>query len=315
VRRAVLLAVLLVAAEAVAHELTPALLSIDERAPGEYAVLWRVPRDEAPRGLLRPVVAGEEVGPRRVQEDSQARAESWTVRAPAGIAEIRLEGPASARTDALVRLAFLDGRRIHGRLSPGETFVVPRRASWWSVLGSYVGLGVEHILLGFDHLLFVLGLLLLARSTRVLVATITAFTVAHSLTLALATLGVLHVPAPPVEATIALSIVFVAREALVPGSLAGRSPWVVALLFGLLHGLGFAGALAEVGLPPGEVPLALAAFNAGVELGQLAFVGAVLLPLRLLRWRPPLALRVPVAYGIGAVAVALSLSRIAAFVR
>jgi hypothetical protein len=235
---------------------------------------------------------------------------------PGGLAgqSLRLDGPDSARTDALVRVALVDGRVLHGRLSAGESYAVPRRPSWGAVAATYLRLGVEHILRGFDHLLFVLGLLLLTRSTRALVQTITAFTVAHSLTLALATLGVLHVPSAPVEATIALSIVFVAREALAPAgaSLAARRPWVVALPFGLLHGLGFAGALAQVGLPPGEIPLALAGFNVGVELGQLAFVAAVLVPLRLLGSRVGAA-RVALAYAIGAVAAALTLARVAAF--
>ena len=168
---------------------------------------------------------------------------------------------------------------------------------------------MEHILFGVDHLLFVLCLLLLVRSVRSLLATITAFTLAHSITLALATLDVIRVPAPPVEATIALSIVFLATE-LARGE-AGRGvatrayPWLVAFSFGLLHGLGFAGALAEVGLPQGEVPLALFAFNVGVELGQVAFVTAVLsvgwllraLSVRIPSWAPRAA-----AYAIGSVA-------------
>ena len=148
------------------------------------------------------------------------------------------------------------------------------------VLRAYVGLGVEHILFGIDHLLFVLCLLLLVRRLRQLLATITAFTLAHSITLAAATLGFIRVPTAPVEATIALSIVFLASELVRDegrrGVVARYYPWLVAFSFGLLHGLGFAGALAEVGLPQGEIPLALFAFNVGVELGQLAFVTAVL---------------------------------------
>jgi hydrogenase/urease accessory protein HupE len=315
--------VALAGGEARAHELTPSLLSLTERAPGEYDVLWRVPLDEAPRGLLTPVLPDDTqaVGPRRVDVDTQARTERWAIRVPGGIGgrPIRLEGPRGARTDALLRVALADGRVVHARLSPdGTAFLVPAHPSWLALAGTYLRLGIEHILLGFDHLLFVLGLLLLARSTLVLVKTITAFTAAHSVTLALATLGVLHVPGPPVEATIALSIVFVAREILAaPGtSLAAREPWAVALAFGLLHGLGFAGALAEIGLPGAEIPLALAAFNVGVEIGQLAFVAAVLLTLRLARsWvrRSPFA-RVALAHSIGGVAAALFISRIAAFI-
>lgn len=156
--------------------------------------------------------------------------------------------------------------------------------SWSRAAGRYLGLGVEHILLGFDHLLFVLGLLLLVRGNWPLIKTITAFTVAHSITLGLATLGFVHVPSRPVEAAIALSIVLLAVEIQHARQgrfgLTYRYPWIVAFGFGLLHGLGFAGALAEVGLPPAEIPVALLFFNVGVEIGQLVFIGAVLV----LRW-------------------------------
>jgi hydrogenase/urease accessory protein HupE len=184
-------------------------------------------------------------------------------------------------------------------------------------LTTYVGLGIEHILFGVDHLLFVLCLLLLVRGIRSLLATVTAFTLAHSITLAAATLGFIRVPATPVEATIALSIVFLACE-LVRGdgrrTVARSHPWLVAFSFGLLHGLGFAGALAEVGLPQGEIPLALFAFNVGVELGQLAFVTAVLSLWRLVRLVP---LRLPACtpraagYAIGSVAAFWVFARLA----
>ena len=173
------------------------------------------------------------------------------------------------------------------------------------VLRAYVGLGVEHILFGIDHLLFVLCLLLLVRRLHQLLATITAFTLAHSITLAAATLGFIRVPIAPVEATIALSIVFLASELVRDerrrGVVARCYPWLVAFTFGLLHGLGFAGALAEVGLPQGEIPLALFAFNVGVELGQLAFVTAVLTLVRLVRLLP---LHLP-AWGKGAAGYAI----------
>ena len=185
---------------------------------------------------------------------------------------------------------------------------------------TYLALGIEHILLGIDHLLFVLALVLLVKGWKKLVATITAFTLAHSITLALATLGFVHVPGPPVEACIALSIVFVAAEIIHrrqgrPG-LTERAPWVVAFTFGLLHGLGFAGALSEVGLPQHAIPIALLFFNVGVELGQLAFVFIVLLVLAAARRLPP---RVPAwgwraaPYAIGSVAMFWVLQRVAAF--
>jgi hydrogenase/urease accessory protein HupE len=181
--------------------------------------------------------------------------------------------------------------------------------SAWAVAWQYLELGVAHILLGFDHLLFVLALLLIVRGWRRLLATVTAFTLAHSITLAAATLGFVRVPGPPVEATIALSIVFLASELLKvsrgQASLTARAPWLVAFSFGLLHGFGFAGALADVGLPRAEIPLALLTFNVGVELGQIAFVFMALAAVWLLgrirmEW-PTWAAQVP-AYGIGSLA-------------
>jgi hypothetical protein len=185
---------------------------------------------------------------------------------------------------------------------------------------AYLPLGVEHILTGVDHLLFVLGLLLLVRGAGPLVKTISAFTVAHGVTLTLATLGFVHVPAAPVEAVIALSIVFVAREILQPADvapgLARRRPWVVAFSFGLLHGLGFAGGLGAAGLPAGHVPLALLAFSAGVETGHLAFVAAVLAAvagLRRMRPHPPSWARALPAYAIGGVASFWLFERVSGF--
>jgi hydrogenase/urease accessory protein HupE len=219
-----------------------------------------------------------------------------------------------------VRIESTDGAVRSARLTPANpSFVVPTQPGPLMVLRAYVGLGIEHILLGVDHLLFVLCLLLLVRGLRQLLATITAFTLAHSITLAAATLGYIRVPAAPVEAMIALSIVFLASELVRGearrGAVTRLYPWLLAFSFGLLHGLGFAGALAEVGLPQGEVPLALFTFNVGVELGQLAFVTAVLsltclvrlLPLRLPVWAPSAA-----GYAIGSVAAFWMFTRLAA---
>ena len=188
------------------------------------------------------------------------------------------------------------------------------------VAWAYFVLGVEHILAGIDHLLFVLALLLLVRGARRLVATITAFTVAHSLTLVAATLGWVRVPGPPVEAIIALSIVFVAAEVITGlrgrRGLTTRSPWIAAFSFGLLHGLGFAGALAEVGLPQVAIPVALLTFNVGVEVGQLLFVAGVLLLRRVASPALPLIGRrvsAATAYGIGSVAAFWTIERVAGF--
>ena len=180
-----------------------------------------------------------------------------------------------------MRIERLDGSEQVGRILPGsETFAVKASPGSFEVAHTYTVIGIEHILLGFDHLLFVLALVMIVKSTRKLLWTVTAFTVAHSITLSLATLGVIHVPGPPVEAIIALSIVFVASEIIHQRQgregLASRKPWVVAFAFGLLHGLGFAGALAEVGLPENSIPLALLFFNIGVEAGQVLFIVAVL---------------------------------------
>jgi hypothetical protein len=231
---------------------------------------------------------------------------------------VRIDGLEGTMTDALVRVEFADGSAWTGRLTPGQpAATIPDKESALGVAGTYLWLGVEHILAGIDHLLFVLGLLLLARERWRLLWTVTAFTAAHSITLALATLGVVNAPQAPVEAVIALSIAFVAVEVLRargghPG-VAARSPWIVAFSFGLLHGFGFAGALSEVGLPVGQIPLALAFFNIGVELGQLLFIAAVLGAAWLVRsmrtrWLEP----VP-PYAIGIVAMFWMFQRVAAF--
>ena len=190
-------------------------------------------------------------------------------------------------TDVLLRIDYLDGTSFVRRLTPSNpSAVVPEQPSSWDVVATYLFLGVEHILLGIDHLLFVLALLLLIRGVRRLVIAVTAFTAAHSITLAAATLGWMTVPSAPVEATIALSILFLATQlAKAPAEvgadpaaddLTTRFPWVVAFSFGLLHGFGFAGALAEVGLPEQAIPVALLFFNVGVEIGQRLFIAVVL---------------------------------------
>lgn len=185
------------------------------------------------------------------------------------------------------------------------------------VASRYTVLGIEHILFGIDHLLFVLGLMLIVRGPWMLLKTVTAFTIAHSVTLALATLGLVEVPSAPVEASIALSIVFVAAEGLRGDrqGLALRRPWLVAFGFGLLHGFGFAGALSELGLPPAEVPLALLFFNIGVEIGQVAFVAAVLglgYALRHVAVRWPRWTRAIPAYAIGSLAMVWFIERVVA---
>jgi hydrogenase/urease accessory protein HupE len=234
---------------------------------------------------------------------------------------VTIDGLASTFTDVLLRLERLDGTEITRRLTPDEpTYVVEANPGLGQVAWTYFVLGVEHILFGIDHLLFVLALLLIVGGWKKLVSTITAFTVAHSITLALATLGFVHVPGPPVEAIIALSIVFVAAEIIrgrngQPG-LTARTPWLVAFTFGLLHGFGFAGALSDVGLPQTSIPMALLTFNVGVEAGQLIFVAAILvlyLAVRSIKVMPPeWAFQIP-AYVIGGIAAFWMIERTVGF--
>ena len=223
---------------------------------------------------------------------------------------VTIDGLTATFTDVLLRLERIDGTDITRRLTPDEpSYVFEAEPNRWQVARTYLALGVEHILSGVDHLLFVLALLMVVVGWRRLVGTVTAFTIAHSITLALASLGFVRVPGPPVEAIIALSIVFVAAEIIRgrqgnPG-LTARLPWIVAFSFGLLHGFGFAGALSEIGLPQSSIPLALFTFNVGVEIGQLIFIAAVMVVYaigkRLQPTPPEWAWRVP-TYAIGGIA-------------
>ena len=317
-----------VSAAAHAHSFDPSLLDLRERDAGVYDVVWKtaVPHGDADPGRQLSPVFGATC--RRVGAISapSAEAEGLVVfRIDCGKQGLRgqtigVAGLASQPTDVILRIQWADGTLTTGVLRSGaEEFVVPGTgagAPTWDVVRRYGALGVEHILTGTDHLAFVLGLLLLVRGWWRLVETISAFTLAHTLTLALAVLGVVRVPPAPVEAMIAVSIVLVAVEVLrppdAPPTLTHRKPWLVAFLFGLMHGLGFAGALADLGLPPDHVPTALLAFNGGVEVGQLCFVAVMLGPVMLLR-RTPRALQMVPAYAIGAVAVAWTLERISAF--
>jgi hydrogenase/urease accessory protein HupE len=193
---------------------------------------------------------------------------------------IAVAGLESTMTDVLVSLELTDGRRLTQILKPSRPdFEVPASGPSGGAL-SFLWLGVEHILLGVDHLLFVLGLVLLVGPRWLLLKTITAFTIGHSVSLALATLRVVRVPGPPLEAAIALSIVFLAADVIRARRgerhLTARYPWLIAGVFGLLHGLGFATALTALGLPSSAIPVALVLFNVGVELGQVAFIGCVL---------------------------------------
>lgn len=268
-----------------AHEVRPGYLQIKQLDAQTYGLLWKVPAKGDRRiGLYVRLP----INCRNSQAASRfaggAYIERWRATCEGGLKDgtIAIDGLEATRTDVLVRVEHSSGQTQTVRLTPSRPeFKVIGGAGPAAVMRTYFKLGVEHILLGFDHLLFILALVFLVQGWRRLLATITAFTVAHSLTLAAATFGWLQVPQAPVEAVIALSIMFVAVEVLHRHrgrtGIATRKPWIVAFTFGLLHGLGFAGALRSVGLPDHAIPLALAFFNVGVEAGQLLFVAAVFL--------------------------------------
>jgi hydrogenase/urease accessory protein HupE len=321
-----LLTCLLTPAIANAHELRPAYLEIRQSAPDTFDVLWKVPaKGELRLGLyVRLPEECTESRSRTVYPTGDAYIERWQVQCPGGLPgeTITVDGLATTLTDVLVRLEWSDGRRQTVRLDAAQTsFVVESAPSWQQLAAAYTSLGVEHILLGIDHLLFVLGLMLIVRSPGTLVKTITAFTVAHSMSLALAVFGVINVPSRPVDAAIALSIVFLGTEILHARrgqqGLAIRYPWIVAFAFGLLHGLGFAGALTTLGLAAADIPVALLFFNVGVEIGQLLFVVFFVvlawafrtLEVKWPKWSEPLP-----AYTIGTCATYWFLGRVAVIV-
>ena len=268
-----------------ADEIRPGYLELKENNPNAFSVVWKVPakgnRKLSLHALL-PENCKNKTKPNN-QLVSGAYIQRWLLVCDGSIFDrtLSVSGLSSTNTDVLLRLEFLDGTSRSVLLTPSkESFTIPSAASSSQIITTYTWLGITHILMGVDHLLFVFALLLIVNGKRRLLWTITAFTLAHSFTLAAATLGFVNVPQQPVEAVIALSILFLAVEIVhgkngKPGA-AARWPWMVAFVFGLLHGFGFAGALAEVGLPEQAIPLALVFFNIGVELGQLLFVATVL---------------------------------------
>jgi hydrogenase/urease accessory protein HupE len=313
---------------ALGHEARPAYLEITETAPHRYDVLWRTP---VLSGMRLPVVLKFPSDVRNITEPAvrelpDSIVERRLIEVANGLAGKSIEfiGLQATITDVLVRVQMHDGTYSTTLVRPSHPRIeIAAARGSLAVAGAYVVHGVEHILFGFDHLLFVLALILIVPSGRVLLLTITAFTVAHSITLSLATLGVVHVPGPPVEASIALSILLLACEIIRlrrgQASLTAQWPWLVAFSFGLLHGFGFAGALTEIGLPQGDIPLALFSFNIGVEIGQLLFVGVVLgalacarrinLPPVFERYAPAAAI-----YAIGSLAAFWLIERVAGLV-
>ena len=335
--KALVLLLVLVArvAPVAAHTFEPALLDLRERDPGVFDVVWRPPGEASGAVVPGAPPLAPRLPPHCRELVALGGGDDWTAfRVDCGPGRlagetIAVPGILGSRVDAIVRIGWNDGRTASGMLRPdSEDFLVPDApghgglglgAPARTIAARYGALGVEHIVFGYDHVLFVLGLFLLVTTTRALVSTISAFTVAHSVTLAAAVLGFVAVPSAPVEALIAASIVLLARELVrhgdAPATLTQRYPWAVVFLFGLLHGLGFAGALTETGVPADQVPLALVAFNVGVEAGQVAIVlalSAAAWVVRrtvgaqpILRWLP--------AYAMGTIAVAWTIERVVAF--
>lgn len=323
---------LMLATGAQAHALQPGFLDLEAQGGNVWRVSWRVPDVNGlamPLQLLLPESCDNRA-PAEFHFDGVAHVAVWRTHCAAGIAggTVLVDGLEKTQTDVLVRYEMASGKIGTLRLTAQQTSAqFPAVPSGGDVFISYVSMGIDHILSGTDHLLFVFALLLLVPDLRRLIGAITAFTLAHSLSLVAATLGWIVVPQPPVEAVVALSIMFLAAELAQPPrrppSLMVNRPWIASFAFGLLHGLGFASALVEIGLPEGEVPLALFSFNVGVEIGQLMFVVAVLLTAISLKQLYPrffasLATRGragarSMAYLIGTVSAVWFLSRLAAF--
>jgi hypothetical protein len=269
-----------------AHESRPAYLAVNETAPGQFSILWRTPvlagmrlpvalkLPDRVRNLRDPIVS--ELADSLVER-------RWIDAGPSGLAGERIEFPGLQLTitDVLVRVQMRDGAASTTLVRPNHPWIeITTAPGLLAVASAYVLHGIEHILFGYDHLLFVLALILIVRDLRTLLLTITAFTIAHSITLSLATLGLAQAPGPPVEAAIALSILLLAGEIIRSqhglASMTAQRPWLVAFVFGLLHGFGFANALTQIGLPQSDIPLALFTFNVGVEAGQIIFITVIL---------------------------------------
>jgi hydrogenase/urease accessory protein HupE len=308
-----LLSLILAVSGARADELRPGYLELRQRSAGEWRMVWKAPIKGGLASNARPALPAfctQTLASRTIINGAVVTISNVTcTQALAGV-RVGLTGLDATFTDALMRIAPLGASVQAARLTPDAPIAeIAVKVESVQVGKTYFLLGVEHILEGFDHLLFVLSLVLLLTGGWQIAKAVTAFTVAHSITLVATSLHLLSVPRQPVEVCIALSIVFLAVEIVKSRQgaprLSERIPWVVAFAFGLLHGFGFAGALAEIGLPEGEVPMALFSFNLGVEAGQLIIVGAGLILLAITRYMPAVLLetvRKGMAYAIGSVA-------------
>lgn len=308
-----------------AHEIRPAYLQIDQVSEDSYDILWKVPRRGDMVLSLRPIFPEgfslQEASQRKASADAMVYHYKLTGTESLAGKTLEIENIKKTIVDVLVNINYLNGEKVSLMLRPDNPdTVLPGETSKWAVIKTYAVLGVEHIWFGIDHLLFVLALIIITVGFKKIVKTITAFTIAHSITLSMAVLGVANLPGPPVEAVIALSIVFLASEIIknIQGkqTLTSSKPWLVAFSFGLLHGFGFAGALADIGLPQTEIPLALAFFNIGVEFGQILFVVVVLGILKILSLKKnwPVIIRKVPAYAIGSVAAFWTIERILGFI-
>lgn len=308
-----------------AHEMRPAYLKLIEERPGEFHALWKTPMRGEMRLALMPGFSGviQNLTPMAMREADDASIQMWRFRAvePLRGQTIEIGGLNGTMTDALVQIEFADGSAWTRRFTPHEPAgVIPAHTSRWAMSRTYLGLGIGHIFVRVEPLLFLVALLLLTRGAIPLIKTVTAFTAAQSITLVLATLGFVHVPSRPVEAVIALSIVFVAREIVLArrgtGNLASDTPWLIAFAIGLLHGFGAAGALTVADLPQQAVPIALLFFNVGVAAGLLLFVATAVGVLAAIRRVPlqwPRRAGQLVPYAVGGVAMCWVMQRVAAF--
>ena len=315
---------LLAVSVASAHESRPAYLEVKETSAGQFSLLWRTP---VLAGMRIPIALKlpddvKNLREPRVQELADSFLERrWIDAGPNGLAGKRIEFPGlqGTITDVLVRVEMLDGRSWTTIVHPSQPWVeITAAQTRLEVMGTFIVQGIRHILFGADHMLFVLGLLLIVKDRWMLLKTITAFTVAHSITLAIATLGYAEAPVLPLNAAIALSILFLGPEIVRSWrgetSFTIRHPWVVAFAFGLLHGFGFASALTSAGLPKAELPVALLSFNVGVEIGQLSFVVLILLlerAFRILEVRWPRWAEALPGYTVGSLGAFWTVQRLA----
>ncbi|WP_115462532.1 HupE/UreJ family protein [Winogradskyella aurantiaca] len=320
----ILITVLIFSFKSAAHEIRPAYLQLVQIDQNTYEAYWKVPILGELIPKINPVFPSgfqlEQLN--RPNKAGGAVVYSYRLKSEMALPGqvLYIDGLDKTLIDALLTITYLNGETVSVLLQPDkDSIIIPGESKLIDIIKTYTILGIEHILLGFDHLLFVLALILIVNSNWKIIKTVTAFTLAHSITLSAAALGLVFVPGPPVEAIIALSIVFLALEIVLnlrgKETLTSRQPWIVAFVFGLLHGFGFAGALSDIGLPQQNIPWALGFFNIGVELGQIAFILVVVLLTKVLNLKKnwPLATKLIPAYGIGSIACFWLIERIVGF--